>query len=345
MALLDEAAFMREFTLCTKNEDTSDLPAEILEHRARLLFVLNELTHYKLKVSELNEAYKVLVRLLLGKYPDIAADIKPYDVIRMPYAALDILSCSRGKLTDDERLLFAFFAYVSVRVKVEDENGKIHSGIIELRSPEIIGKRLQHEISIHPERFSFLSPHPAKPFGTDKNNPVGVVSPEACREYLDKLRTNDGKPVSYARVCSLAGEGGAVIECYALSFSGGSMKIYINPHAPANTTEAPDGFTLSHGESTADTYALFHDAHGGDAIAQLELAGRLYSEGDYVHAFMWYSKAAVNGMVEAQNVLGMMYEHGEGTAKNPGEAAKWYRTAADNGSEIALNALMRLTLE
>ena len=37
MALLDEAAFMREFTLCTNNEDTSGIPGAIFEHRENII--------------------------------------------------------------------------------------------------------------------------------------------------------------------------------------------------------------------------------------------------------------------------------------------------------------------
>ncbi len=40
MALLDEAAFMREFTLCTKNEDTSGIPCAILGQRKNIIHSL-----------------------------------------------------------------------------------------------------------------------------------------------------------------------------------------------------------------------------------------------------------------------------------------------------------------
>jgi len=40
--------------------------------------------------------------------------------------------------------------------------------------------------------------------------------------------------------------------------------------------------------------------------------------------------------------LGRMYENGRGVEKNPAEAIKWYRVAANQGFEPAKAALARL---
>ena len=40
---------------------------------------------------------------------------------------------------------------------------------------------------------------------------------------------------------------------------------------------------------------------------------------------------ADTGMAEAQYVLGIMYDNGEGVPENDAEAVKWYRKAADQG--------------
>lgn len=48
---------------------------------------------------------------------------------------------------------------------------------------------------------------------------------------------------------------------------------------------------------------------------------------------------AEQGLATAQNLLGSMYEGGEGVAQNFEEAARWYRLAAEQGNA---NALMNL---
>ena len=47
----------------------------------------------------------------------------------------------------------------------------------------------------------------------------------------------------------------------------------------------------------------------------------------------------MNGINEAQNFLGLMYERGEYVKKNPGEAVRWYEMAAKNGNTDAMNKL------
>lgn len=43
----------------------------------------------------------------------------------------------------------------------------------------------------------------------------------------------------------------------------------------------------------------------------------------------------------AQNNLGWMYEHGEGTDKNLERAKYWYKISSENGFELASENLMR----
>ncbi len=48
-------------------------------------------------------------------------------------------------------------------------------------------------------------------------------------------------------------------------------------------------------------------------------------------AARWYRMAAEQGEADAQNNLGLMYELGEGVPQDNGEAARWYRKAAEQG--------------
>jgi TPR repeat protein len=50
---------------------------------------------------------------------------------------------------------------------------------------------------------------------------------------------------------------------------------------------------------------------------------------NYVEAAQWFTKAADEGLAEAQFKLGTMYENGRGVAKNTEVAAKWYKEAAE----------------
>ncbi len=53
---------------------------------------------------------------------------------------------------------------------------------------------------------------------------------------------------------------------------------------------------------------------------------------DPIEAVKWYRKAAEQGNADAQYELGKCYYSGEGVAKDPIEAVKWYRKAAEQGN-------------
>jgi TPR repeat protein len=79
-------------------------------------------------------------------------------------------------------------------------------------------------------------------------------------------------------------------------------------------------------------------AEQGDANAQFVL-GVMYEKGqgvpqDYKAAVKWYSLAAEQGDVMTQKKLARMYEKGEGVPKDYKTAAKWYRHAAEQGDAI-----------
>ena len=72
--------------------------------------------------------------------------------------------------------------------------------------------------------------------------------------------------------------------------------------------------------------------------AQMKLA-EFYGNGRYVkknkkQRFDWLLHAANNGMMEAQEQVGMCFEKGRGAEKNDKKAYKYYKLAAEQGSEI-----------
>ena len=95
--------------------------------------------------------------------------------------------------------------------------------------------------------------------------------------------------------------------------------------------------------ASAQDAALLKKAKAGDAGAQYNL-GVMYDEGegtarDYAEAVKWYRKSAEQGHAPAQHNLGVMYREGEGITEDDAEAVKWIRKAAEQGNARAQNNL------
>ena len=78
-------------------------------------------------------------------------------------------------------------------------------------------------------------------------------------------------------------------------------------------------------------------AREGDMEAQ-SILGFMYDNGDGVPendktAVMWYTKAAEQGYAPVQSILGVMYDDGDGTPENDIKAHVWYSMSKTNGSE------------
>ena len=87
-------------------------------------------------------------------------------------------------------------------------------------------------------------------------------------------------------------------------------------------------------------------AEQGDVNAQ-GMLGDCYNLGegvsiDYQKAVKWWRKAAEQGDTDAQYSLGESYEYGEGVMKDYEEAVKWYLKAAKQGDEDAQQKLKEL---
>ena len=57
---------------------------------------------------------------------------------------------------------------------------------------------------------------------------------------------------------------------------------------------------------------------------------------DYVEAVKWYRLAAAQGLVEAQDNLGVMYLNGHGVAMDDVRAHMWFNLAAVKGDATAV---------
>jgi TPR repeat protein len=63
---------------------------------------------------------------------------------------------------------------------------------------------------------------------------------------------------------------------------------------------------------------------------------------DYQSAMQWWTKAAEQGHVRAQNGLGVLYRDGDLGEPDAGRAAQWFRRAAENGYAFAMYSLALL---
>lgn len=348
MPEMSKEEFVREFNRIKNREGNVDLPNEILNYRCDFLFTANKLTSVKLNVSELNHTFVFLAGLLLGKYPQIAAIVKSKDRVRLPYAALEMLPSTKGKLSEREKLLLSYAVFHAVCTEFYDEKtNKILKGIREIDSPEHVESLLVWDMDTHPERYEFLSPEnksssSSEPFAFSIENPVKAVSITDGYRYLNRLRTKRGRSVKYHRIGSMSDSKKNIIDAYTLYLPDENMTIYINPYAIKNSEEAPEGLIL---ERVDDEYIeeLKSRAESGDGKADFELGLKYYhGEGvnqSYKEAFKYYMSSAEQGYEAAMCNIGLMYSRGYGVPQSYKEAAKWYGMAAEIDFPEALHNL------
>lgn len=77
----------------------------------------------------------------------------------------------------------------------------------------------------------------------------------------------------------------------------------------------------------------------GAALAGMEAGIAAYQRGDYAAARAAWAPLASIGDAEAQYYLGHLYAKGEGVARDPGQALRWFRAAAEQGEPYGQFAL------
>lgn len=70
-----------------------------------------------------------------------------------------------------------------------------------------------------------------------------------------------------------------------------------------------------------------------------------YNRGDYVPAVKLFRPLAQAGNAKAQNVMGVMYQKGEGVARSSAKAFMWFSLAAKKGDAQAKSNLQQVTKE
>jgi TPR repeat protein len=88
--------------------------------------------------------------------------------------------------------------------------------------------------------------------------------------------------------------------------------------------------------------AELNNADAMTALGNAYLQGARGRSKDPVVARKWFEKAAALGNELAMHRLGLLYQNGDGVAKNIGEARQWYEKAALLNDSFAMNQLGRL---
>jgi len=84
---------------------------------------------------------------------------------------------------------------------------------------------------------------------------------------------------------------------------------------------------------------LTQSAVNGDVSAQADLCKSYFGREDYVKAIKWCKTAAKNNDARSQNLLGFMYENGQGLPRHYRDAVKWYAKSAEQGHATAQHNL------
>lgn len=105
---------------------------------------------------------------------------------------------------------------------------------------------------------------------------------------------------------------------------------------------------MSETEPTAVQW-LLKAAEQGDVVAQYVI-GKKYANGkgvrkDLVHAVDWFRRAAEYGYAKAETSLGVAYLHGYGVPQDQRQAAHWFQQAANKGYAKAQYNLALLYIE
>ena len=344
LPVLSKEDFSREVDKLIELEGDLNLPEEILAKRTELLFILNRLMHYKLTVEELNDSFIFLMNLMNHNQPKLALEIQQPDRIRLPFAMLDNIAPTKGKLTREEKLVYAYCAYQAYYMLHLDENtGQMRRGInLLVENPDKIIAALKWEMKHFPEKFAFLKPaqNSKYPFAVTKQNPVKMTSINESYKYLSKLLTRECLPVRFERIGSMTGVNGGIIDGYNLFYDTlgetgiqhKTLTIYIDPYSTENSIAAPEGFILLPDEDVLD---ILNMAENGSALAQYDM-GERFAHGygvveDYHAAFKWFMRAKLQGSADAENQIGIAYAEGLGVTKNLSKALGIFHSAAAKG--------------
>ncbi len=223
---------------------------------AQMLSVVSHFVHGKLTPKELVTACDFLGDVVTGHALKFAVHVPPEEYISAQVRALEHLEETKGKLTMEEKMFFAFCVYnVHITRMYNEETGEVNTGLMEVTTIESAERAYQQNREMFPERYAFAdeevedTEENEAPFGSEEN-PVSVVSVSDAYDYLDRLR-KPGYEVIYRRVSAVSGPHGIMdkYQVAALPLDNPDtlpkiIELYIDPYATENSERAPEGFEL-----------------------------------------------------------------------------------------------------
>lgn len=242
----------REFT-----ERNVEMPDEYIRLNANMFEFIAKFTNNKLSDSEMLDAFDYLSDVILGNKPEVAIMVPKDERIRIQLRLMETLPQTAGKLTPEEKEVFAFCVYYSMCVQLYDEkNHMMVSGLTEFDSFEHIAALCKFEKENRPHFFACKINNKkrnikADDYGYSVDNPIQVPSIPSSYEFLDRLRYN-GTPVFYDRIGSVSDSFDNIIDKYKITvkvkkFLRTTEKvftIYVDAYAYYMPDKAPKGFTL-----------------------------------------------------------------------------------------------------
>ncbi len=213
-------------------------------------------THGKISVEDIVMSLPVMSMLSAGMDEDLNMMLsKPllYEKgklsqppIKTAYFLMDFLPRTKGKLSADEKLSYAFL----VSCGMNDAPAKA----FDLDTPERLRETLSADIANNPEKYSFFDlvkkrDSSSANFGVTVENPVRAASIPFSYYYLDSLKTKQGGDVSYKRLGHMLDESDNIIDVYTLTFTDDgeekSITIFVDPYCAENSLKAPAGLILT----------------------------------------------------------------------------------------------------
>jgi hypothetical protein len=257
---MNETLFLHELRRVFK-ENNVDLNETNIMYYGKAFMIISSLLHDKLSVSEIFEAYDYLSDLVLENKPQFAAFVPKNERIRVQMRAMEELPQTAGRLTREEKEVFAFCVYYSTCVQIFDEKTQtVMSALVDFKSTDHILKQYRAEKEDRPDFFrtgTYENRPITSEYGFSVDQPIRLSSIRASYAYLDSLYYGDAK-VHYSRIGSCTNAYGETVDQYKVSVEEGRFLrtknkewvFYINPYAYESLDKAPNGFAKECGQYT-----------------------------------------------------------------------------------------------
>lgn len=251
--LLSEKRFNELKELFLKNDVGISEDSDIILY-ANVFEIISEFTHHKLTTTDIFYSYDFITDVAQNKRTDIIAHVAKEDRIRVMVRMLEECPETKGKLTIEEKVAFAYCANLGECTRVlNEETDMTHNGIVLFDSFEHIKAEFEYEKKIYPGRFKIILSEARfdDTYGYSIDNPINATSVMASYFYLDRLRYN-GKKIQHKRRGAFRNINNIAIDKYDVYVKKGLFKnelvkvatIYINANGHDMPKVAPKGFTL-----------------------------------------------------------------------------------------------------